>query len=251
MKKIFFIFFLVVQGSILFAGTGKVEISTITTQGSPVYIEYGLTTASITVTSEISIEDPDAGTNIVTIKSPTTLAADYTLTLPVNDGDASQMLQTDGAGVLSWINSGSVACYGDLLENNPTGTTYSGTAIEGWTSASSGTLAGTDYMTFSDNAGGDRLVVGQYGGGVYIVSLSIQWGVGLKTSENFAIIYINETPTQLSMGRPVDQNNNNVTLAYTGIISLSADDYVTVRLDTTNTDLTIYQCFLTLNRIST
>lgn len=32
----------------------------------------------------------------------TTSGADVVLTLPVNDGDASQYLQTDGAGALSW-----------------------------------------------------------------------------------------------------------------------------------------------------
>ena len=47
-------------------------------------------------------EDPDNGTNKVTIKAPTTLAGDYTLTLPTDDGGANQVLTTDGSGVLSW-----------------------------------------------------------------------------------------------------------------------------------------------------
>jgi len=44
---------------------------------------------------------PAAGTNYVGIKAPA-LAADYTLTLPTTDGDANQVLSTDGSGVLSW-----------------------------------------------------------------------------------------------------------------------------------------------------
>lgn len=40
--------------------------------------------------------------NRVSIQAPA-LGADYTLTLPINDGDANQVLQTDGAGVLSWV----------------------------------------------------------------------------------------------------------------------------------------------------
>ena len=39
----------------------------------------------------------------VTIRGPAhSAAATYTLTLPVNDGDADQFLQTDGSGVTSW-----------------------------------------------------------------------------------------------------------------------------------------------------
>lgn len=44
-----------------------------------------------------------ANTHGVKIKSPPhSAAASYTLTLPNNDGDANQMLQTNGSGVLTW-----------------------------------------------------------------------------------------------------------------------------------------------------
>lgn len=39
----------------------------------------------------------------VSMQAPAALAADYTLTLPPNDGDASQFLQTNGSGVTSWV----------------------------------------------------------------------------------------------------------------------------------------------------
>lgn len=42
------------------------------------------------------------GTNYVALKAPEALAANYTLTLPLNDGDANQVLATDGSGVTSW-----------------------------------------------------------------------------------------------------------------------------------------------------
>ena len=46
----------------------------------------------------------EQNTHGITIKSPAhASAATYTLTLPVNDGNASDVLQTDGAGVLSWV----------------------------------------------------------------------------------------------------------------------------------------------------
>lgn len=37
------------------------------------------------------------------------MTASYTLTLPVDDGSPSQVLGTDGSGVLSWISAGSTA----------------------------------------------------------------------------------------------------------------------------------------------
>jgi hypothetical protein len=46
-------------------------------------------------------EDTDDGSNSVSITVPA-LAADYTLTLPNNNGDSGQVLQTDGEGVLTW-----------------------------------------------------------------------------------------------------------------------------------------------------
>ena len=46
----------------------------------------------------------EQNTHGITIKSPThASAAAYTLTLPVNDGNANEVLRTDGSGVLSWV----------------------------------------------------------------------------------------------------------------------------------------------------
>src|SRR5210317_73781 len=47
-------------------------------------------------------EGTSNGTHFAAIKAPNSLAASYTLTLPSNDGDANQFLQTDGNGALSW-----------------------------------------------------------------------------------------------------------------------------------------------------
>jgi hypothetical protein len=44
-----------------------------------------------------------SGTNTATIRSPDALGANYVLTLPPNDGDSGQYLQTDGNGVLAWV----------------------------------------------------------------------------------------------------------------------------------------------------
>lgn len=51
-------------------------------------------------------EDTDNGSHSISLKAPASLAADVVLTLPTTDGDASQFLQTDGSGVLSWATGG-------------------------------------------------------------------------------------------------------------------------------------------------
>lgn len=47
-------------------------------------------------------EDTDNGTNYVKIIALASLAANYTLTLPADDGNAGEYLKTDGSGNLSW-----------------------------------------------------------------------------------------------------------------------------------------------------
>lgn len=65
-------------------------------------------TGSLRSNTSLILEDPGAGTNTITIQSPT-LSAGYTLTLPVDDGTTGQILTTDGSGVLSWTTSTSGA----------------------------------------------------------------------------------------------------------------------------------------------
>ena len=51
----------------------------------------------------------NGASNYVALKSPNSLSSTYTLTLPGNDGDASQYLQTDGNGTLTWASVSSAA----------------------------------------------------------------------------------------------------------------------------------------------
>ena len=52
--------------------------------------------------SEVRFFDSD-NSNKIGVKASAGLGVDYTLTLPTTDGDANQVLKTDGAGVLSWV----------------------------------------------------------------------------------------------------------------------------------------------------
>lgn len=52
--------------------------------------------------SGLILEDPGAGTQIITMHAPSGLAASYDLTLPPDDGNVDEVLVTDGGGVTTW-----------------------------------------------------------------------------------------------------------------------------------------------------
>lgn len=81
------------------------------------------------------IEPSGAGTNYIGLKAPATVAADTTFTLPNSDGTAGTVIQTNGSGVLSWVNNGGALVL-QYLKNttattvtNPTGNTIVETLI--------------------------------------------------------------------------------------------------------------------------
>lgn len=53
-------------------------------------------------------EDPDNGTNKMSLQAFANMTGDFTLTLPVDDGASGEVLSTDGSGNLSWLNASSV-----------------------------------------------------------------------------------------------------------------------------------------------
>jgi hypothetical protein len=56
---------------------------------------------------EIRLKEAVAnGTNYIGLKAPATVAADTTFTLPNSDGTPGTVIQTNGSGVLSWVNNG-------------------------------------------------------------------------------------------------------------------------------------------------
>ena len=69
-------------------------------------------------------EGTNNGNATVSIKAVDNLSGSFTLTLPPNDGDSGQVLQTDGSGVLSFatfgsVPAGSVFCF--AAQSPPTG----------------------------------------------------------------------------------------------------------------------------------
>lgn len=74
----------------------------------------GVTTSKVSITEEVLELNSDAvGSGAdwkYSLQRPTSgMNAAVALTLPINDGTASQVLQTDGNGVLSWVSAGSTA----------------------------------------------------------------------------------------------------------------------------------------------
>ena len=63
------------------------------------------TQVDITSQGDIRLQDSSGG-QYVALQAPATVASNVLLTLPATDGDADQVLGTDGAGVLSWVTSG-------------------------------------------------------------------------------------------------------------------------------------------------
>ena len=92
-------------------GTGKVVFTGNSTKGSGQFV--------------LNCEQNSHG---ITIKGPPhSAAASYTLTLPNNDGNADQVLKTNGSGVLSWVDqtsgSGGVTVQDEGSSLSTTGTT--------------------------------------------------------------------------------------------------------------------------------
>jgi len=60
-------------------------------------------------------EDADHGEHYVEVKAITTdLGANYTLTLPPDDGDDGEVLKTNGSGVLDWTAAGGATAWDDI-----------------------------------------------------------------------------------------------------------------------------------------
>ena len=82
----------------------------------------------ITTAATPELKFPNVSGFTTTIKNNPSVLADYTLTLPVDDGDSGDILSTDGAGALSWVSNG-VGSGPDLTLTTTTPTiTLSGTA---------------------------------------------------------------------------------------------------------------------------
>lgn len=93
-------------------------------------IKNGATTAGVLAL----FEDSDAGTNFASFQVPA-LAANTVYTLPTTDGAASEFLQSDGAGVLTWAAAGGgITTVGNVTSGTVAFDGTAGTTLTGTTS---------------------------------------------------------------------------------------------------------------------
>jgi hypothetical protein len=114
-------------------------LSTTNTNGELVLSPHGTAGVGIlaggsTTSGALKLYEGSAnGSHSITVKAPTAVTANVTLTLPDGDGDANNMLTTNGSGVLAWSST----------VNGTTGTfsgAISGTTIAGTTGTFTGVV---------------------------------------------------------------------------------------------------------------
>jgi len=112
--------------------------------------------------SALRLADADSSA-YVAFKSPATLGASYTLTFPANDGDNTQMLQTNGSGVLTWA-----APFVSITDQVADGTVYYPTIITGTSGTTAEVNTSSSKLSFVPSTG--RLSVTAITAGSAIIS---------------------------------------------------------------------------------
>lgn len=123
---------------------------------------------------DVRLSDSDSS-NYVALQAPTTLAANYTLTLPTTDGTITQALKTDGAGALSFGNCVSSVGWTGGIVSVATATTTPALTVAGTSGGVPYFSSGTTW-TSSSVLTANALVVG---GGAGAAPASITTGTGV------------------------------------------------------------------------
>jgi len=183
---------------------------------------------SLGTTSEIVFTARGGGGGTLTLQAPTatTSNAAYTFTLPANDGNASEVLTTDGSGVLSW---GGVDTATNVSVTNDDATT---TAYIAFTNATSGATAlrvDSDGLTY--NAASDSLSVGgdiSVGGVIRTSAASFNFVTATATTLNIGLV-----ATAVSIGAATGTTTiNNADTVVTGDLAVNGGDITTTAAGT-------------------
>ena len=79
---------------------------------------------NLTAQKELRLQDSSGG-QYVAIKAPATVGSNVTLTFPADDGNADEVLTTNGSGVLSWAAASGGKVLGSAVFTNFTRTAFS------------------------------------------------------------------------------------------------------------------------------
>ena len=108
--------------------------------------------------AELRLGDSDSS-NYVALRAPGTVTSNVTLTLPSTDGSASEFLQTDGSGNLSWAAISNPAQAGGALLVNTTNATVSYTVPTGSNAFSVGPVTVDSGVTVTVSSGQRWVVI--------------------------------------------------------------------------------------------
>ena len=147
--------------------------------------------------------------------------SDVTLTLPVNDGDANQVLQTDGSGALSWTGA----------NNTPMFLAYPAVTATGISSGVETKVSFTEVhdpqSTYADNSKFTPGVAGYY---FFSTNVFMEDPSGSDAYQFALTLYKNGSTARGSVGRFHSDNSDGDHLqpTFNGVIYLDADDYIEV-----------------------
>lgn len=165
--------------------------------------------------------------NRIIIEAPSVLPADYTLTLPSNDGNSGEFLQTDGSGALSWStvtidNAYMFAVNTDTLgQSIPTGA--GGTILTFPTVTSSNNITQTSPTDYTVDVSGDFLI----NCNVILLSGAPPYDVSINLVVNGGtVLYSGQTTTNTG------STLQNITL--TSLVQLTAGDVVSIAISQTS-----------------
>ena len=169
----------------------------------------------------LQVYDNDS-THYAQIQAPAIISTNYSLILPTDDGDANQVLQTNGSGILSWANNSTLSGSGliGLIENNsiwlgtdPSSTTNTAEnnvavgigSLDAITTGDHNVAIGYNSATTLDT-GYKNVLLGSLAGQAITSgyqNLAIGYGSGYTITEGYQNIYIGDksgywstTPTE-------------------------------------------------------
>jgi hypothetical protein len=138
-------------------GSGTLSWTSVNTPGST----GTFTQVDITAQGDLRLQDTTGG-QYVALQAPGTVASSFTLTLPADDGDADQFLQTNGSGTLDWATVTQVYSTWSVI-NTATNLVAGGQYVSNSGSGLTHTLpagSANDTITLS-NAGSGTVTVGR------------------------------------------------------------------------------------------
>jgi hypothetical protein len=135
---------------VVFAGTAGnlTDSANLTWNGT----SLSATQIDITAQGTLRLQDTTGG-EYVALRAPASLAGNYTLTFPADDGTSGQALITDGSGVLSWSTAASGDVYGPASATDNALARFDGTTGKLIKDSANFTFSGTSASITGTSAG--------------------------------------------------------------------------------------------------